>query len=170
MRLPPVMVVPRRRRRAGVTTRVDTFCAGTRRAGSPRGVVPVAPVATEQDSWNLALPRRATRGRFGGLGRGTIGSGWVYFSSRSPRNSNSEKTGFAPLVFDRFSHSHASLPCARGSTTLASHHLPPERALARHRREQAPLRSCSTRKLSLADARAPQRTPTREQQAASAVA
>ena len=53
------MVVPRRRRRAFVTTRVDAFCAGTRRAGSPRGVVPVAPVATEQDSWNLALPRRA---------------------------------------------------------------------------------------------------------------
>ena len=61
MRLPRVMVAPRRRRRAGVTTRVDTFCAGTRRAGSPRGVVPVAPVATEQDSWNLALPRWATR-------------------------------------------------------------------------------------------------------------
>ena len=122
MRLPRVMVVPRRRRRAGVTTRVDTFCAGTRRAGSPRGVVPVAPVATEQDSWNLALPRRATRGRFGGLGRGTIGSGWVYFSSRSPRNSNSEKTGFARRFLSRFC-SHASLLCAAAAKKYRGGHL-----------------------------------------------
>ena len=91
MRLPRAMVVPRRRRRAFVTTRVDAFCAGTRRAGSPRGVVSVAPVATEQDSWNLALPRRATRGRFGGVGCRASGSGWVYFSLGALGNSKLKK-------------------------------------------------------------------------------
>ena len=94
MRLPPVMVVPRRRRRAFVTTRVDTFCAGTRRAGSPRGVVPVAPVATEQDSWNLALPRRATRGFSEGLGAEQVALGGC--SSLSELSEfKPEKTGFA---------------------------------------------------------------------------
>ena len=140
MRLPRAMVVPRRRRRAFVTTRVDTFCAGTRRAGSPRGVVPVAP-SNRARQLEPCSPAPGARGLFGGLGRGAIGSGRVKFSSRSLRNSKPEKNGFRSDCRRANLRQPRTLFVRSCSEKLSRKpSLAAERALARHQREQPPHR------------------------------